>query len=686
MSERTYDFSKRLGVDFSKAKPKGDGTYYAFCPFCHHERKREHLRQREFWFSELTGNYECHNCGKKGRLDCEEYIAYKENLNLQTTKSKPMKTVDKQQGPNLPQNSKSFHQASINPCGQTVRNYLQNVRKISPEAIDSLKIGEDKQWFTKLNREAKCVVFNYYLDDKLVNQKHRAIDTKDFLQTPGCRTVPYNIDAIRSPLDENGKRQPVYIVEGEMDVAAMVSAGFYRTISIPNGAAANINWIDEFWETHFKGVEKYVIAVDTDKPGEQLAERLIERLGPDRCDRMTFGEQCKDANDCLIKFGLETLKDFEIKKKPCPLKDVTFPADIKDVMDRYFKEGAQCGHMTGWEGPSDAKKEDGKEFYGLDDIIQWETKQLCLITGLTGDGKSEFLDELVIRLSMEAEWKAIYYTPENFPIQRHISKLCEKLVGKEFPKAQIDCSSDTYINKEEYEEAYEWITENISYYTPEKDETNVEDLRKNVDYIVQRKGAKILVIDPFNYIDKEVKNEFEVNRRDSQIISDIRNIAIQRNMLVFLVAHPRKPSLDLAGNRRRVSMYDISGTADLVNKADICMVIERSTKNDMTTVYVDKVRNKDFGNRGKCHFLYHPENGRFSSCAEIKGNPNEYDESKKDNFQDYVDECKKYYFDQTNWLRPDEAEAPCTVRRPNQATSPATKPKKPHAIQEDLPF
>ena len=680
MAERTYDFHKRLGVDMSTAKPKLDGTYYAFCPFCHQKRKREHLRQREFWFSELTGSYKCHNCGEKGRLDSEEYLSYVEK-SQQKTKTIAMNNneINTKTKTKLPQDSPSFHSASLNPCGQTVIDYLQNVRGISLEAIHSLKIGEDIQRFSKLNREATCVVFNYFLDDKLVNQKFRAVDMKDFMQTPGCKTIPYNIDAIRSPLDENGKRQPVYIVEGEMDVAAMLTAGFKRCISIPNGAASNLNWINEFWETHFKGVEKYIIAVDTDKPGNQLAERLIERLGPDRCFRMNFDE-FKDANGYLITFGVDDLKRLGENPTPCPMEDATFPADIKDVMDRYFEEGAQKGHTTGWEGPFNPNTKE-QDFLSLDDIIQWETKQLCLITGRTGDGKSEFLDELVIRLSFDAEWKAIFYTPENNPTKRHMAKLCEKLTGKEFPKNNSDryAENSTIMTREEYEQAYRWIADNISYYSPKNDETKVKDLLDKVDHIILRTGAKILVIDPFNYIDKELNSEFELNRRDSQIISEIRNFAIQRDLLVFLVAHPRKVNPDLGGTRRRVEMYDISGTADLVNKADICIVIDRNQKNNMTTVYVDKVRIKDYGDRGKCHFLYNPTNGRFRPCKEIKGDPNDDNPTNPNNSTKYNNEIIGINHDMTNWLGPKtQVGRPISVHRHTQF--------EPQTTEIEIPF
>ena len=80
MEQKDYDFRRRLGVDMSTARlVRGSQTEYtAHCPFCHNERKREHQKDREFWFDTATGNWLCHNCGRSGRLDSEQWIEAQE--------------------------------------------------------------------------------------------------------------------------------------------------------------------------------------------------------------------------------------------------------------------------------------------------------------------------------------------------------------------------------------------------------------------------------------------------------------------------------------------------------------------------------------------------------------------------------------------------------------------------------
>jgi len=88
--------------------------------------------------------------------------------------------------------------------------------------------------------------------------------------------------------------------------------------------------------------------------------------------------------------------------------------------------------------------------------------------------------------------------------------------------------------------------------------------------------------------------------------------AAQHRVLFILVAHPRKVNrANLNGEKRRVEMNDINGSADFGNKADYCLVIDRDDTQRRTTVFVDKVRFKHLGTRGECTLHYDPVSGRY---------------------------------------------------------------------------
>ena len=660
MELRDYDFRRRLGVDMSTARlVRGSQTEYtAQCPFCHNERKREHQKEREFWFDTATGSWLCHNCGRSGRLDSEQWIEAqqkKDGTDIPTGVYKGQSYIDygrvddlepagyrKGQGGSAgagsgngrnngtkqinakaamiqtPQDWKYFHECSTKEPSDAVQAYLWS-RRIDLDTVEELKIGGDRQRIPGTEQEDDCVVFNYYLDGKLVDQKYRFVSQKAFMHSPNCLQVPYNIDSLKCDKDENGQRPPVIIVEGEMDVASVVAAGLERVISIPNGAMSKLDWVETYWTTHFEGVSQYVIAVDMDKPGMDLARRLAERFGPVICKRVDFGPLCKDSNEFLCRFGSLDLRELINDAPMFPLPGVVEPDDLRDEIERVYEMGASSGYETGWKRGWDEEKKTLTPL-SLDDFVTWETKQLALITGRSGDGKSEWLDELVVRLNLRTGWKAAYFTPENSPLYHHETKILEKVIGKRFPqkKRREDIK---YIGPDEFDRGLEYIAENYHYINPQVNDMKIDIILKSADYIVQRYGIKILVLDPYNYIEKEMEREWQLNQWDSQTISKIRDFAVSRDLICFLIAHPRKVyESDKDGNRRRIEMSDISGTADFGNKADYCIVVDRSKDNDMTTVFIDKVRNKDLGDRGICFYIYTKQSGRFLPCEKLPKN------------------------------------------------------------------
>ena len=628
-------------------KTAKDGEYRVFCPFCHHTRKK-HPNERELWINVNSGYYECHHCGIRGRIDTEEFIARNEQWQASAAYRKvklsdmTAKNHKEQPGWKTPRDWKSFHEASLCTPSEVVMDYLTGVRGLTEETVEKLGIGGDKQYFSGIQAEADCVVFNYYLDGGLVCQKMRTVSGKDFLRSPGCRSIPYNIDSLRCDKDEQGRRGRIFITEGEMDVASLTAAGFDRVISIPNGAQAGLDWLEELWDSHFDGVTDYCLAVDNDDAGNSLAARLAERLGPVACSVVRFGEGCKDANEHLLRYGIDSLRETVNGAKPYPLPNVVTQDDLDSEMEAYFSNGADQGMKTGWTGGvSNFDKK--TRFSSLDDIVTWQTKQLCLITGRAGDGKSEFVDELVVRLMMRNDLRCVYFTPENTPLRRHVVKICEKVTSKSFPKRGVEPTFTT-MTREEMDEAREWSRSRICYINSDGGEMKVGDILSAADNVVKRYGVNIMVVDPFNYIEKEIERESQVYQWESKVISEFRRFAVERGLLIFLVAHPRKVyENDKNGERRRIEMYDISGTADFANKADYCFVVDRSRNNGMTTIYVDKVRNKDYGNKGRCYFLYNRNNGRFSPCWRL--------ELRLDEDRPSPDELA-VPFDTTNWLHP----------------------------------
>ena len=192
-------------------------------------------------------------------------------------------------------------------------------------------------------------------------------------------------------------------------------AGRDDVISVPNGAQKNLGWLEDFIETHMENKQRIYIASDTDEKGLVLRAELVRRFGEEKCRIVTYGEGCKDANELLMQQGAEALKKAIAEAQEVPLEGVFTANDVREELELLFEKGLQQGATL--------------DMVELDDLLSVEVGRLMIVTGIPGDGKSEFLDEMAVRFSLKYDWRCAWFSPENFPVTLHHPKLIEKLVG-----------------------------------------------------------------------------------------------------------------------------------------------------------------------------------------------------------------------------------------------------------------
>ena len=609
---------RKLGIKLEDAKRVQDkdgrssNSWRVACPFCHDQRKSTHQKQRELYINLDSGTYHCVHCNREGRMDTDQYLHYLEKRedylndrgNKLGNKGYPASKTPSVSEPH-PMSRTSYKLPIINRSapGQQyadginaqfsaeVLSYLTQKRGIPLEVLHQMHVGEtlDKDPNNK-EKYVHTIVFNYYEQGQLINQKFRTLD-KQFRLTKGAELIPYNIDAILDTDD-------VIITEGEFDTLALITAQLPHAISMPSGAAGGTSWMDRFYDIHFEPKQRIYLATDMDAPGMRAAEDLATRLGPERCYRVIFSPDCKDANDELTKHGAESLRQRVKEAQPLPLKDIKLLPDIEQELDIYYELGPQEGEHTGWINLDNAK-------------ISFGLGQLALITGRTNDGKSEWLDELVLRLMLHTGWHAAYWSPENTQID-HCQKIIEKLCNRQFKHyAQVG------VQPQMYRMCKQWMAENMAWIDLRSSEQKLTKLLEKAQSLVRKMGIKILVVDPFNFIEKENGAYMSENAWDSHVVGTLRDFAMEHNLLVFLVAHPRKVEMQLDGRKRRITMEDISGTADFGNKADYCFCVDRDDEHQIVTVSIDKVRRKMYGSKGKqVYFWYNKNCGRYVPCEQ----------------------------------------------------------------------
>ena len=254
--------------------------------------------------------------------------------------------------------------ASKTTLSDATERWLVETRCIPQSVIAELRITEQEEFMPQFGAKERCVCFNYFEGGQLVNTKFRS-GKKHFKMVQGAELIPYNIDSLIG-------QTSCIIHEGELDAASSIAAGFKGVISVPAGANSNLSWLDRFMETHFEDLEEIIIAVDTDSAGIRLRDELVNRLGAERCRVVAYGPDCKDANEHLVKYGLESLRIAIEQAVEVPLEGIFTAADLHGDLRALFDNGFGPGAETGWEE--------------MDKICTYERRRNIIVTGKIGMG------------------------------------------------------------------------------------------------------------------------------------------------------------------------------------------------------------------------------------------------------------------------------------------------------------
>ncbi len=555
-----------FGIDIPSGR--NSGKIKMICPKCHEQRKNK--RDKSLSVDLDKGVWHCHYCSWSGTIHVGE------------------------RSHDAPK--KEYRRPTPRPITTLSRKLVDwfNSRGISESTLKKMKINEGEHFMPQKGKKMNTVQFNYYLNGELINVKYRT-GQKDFMLESGAELIPYNLDAI------TGESECI-ITEGEMDCLSFVEIGKANCISVPNGANSNLSYLDDFIDGWFEDKETIDIATDTDTKGLQLRDELIRRFGAERCRVITYGDDCKDANEHLQKYGKESLEKCLRDAKEVKVDGVFSLNDYEEELDSIYKNGLKKGFLVGHPN--------------LDALISFETKRLAIVTGIPGSGKSEFIDEMCVRLNILYDFKVGFFSPENMPMEYHAVKLIEKLCGK---KLQAYSNSDENITLDQYSNAKSYYRDNFFHVMPE-DGYTIDNILAKAKYLVRRRGIRIFVLDPFNRIEHEQSSRESETQYISRVLDRMSSFAIQNDILFVLMAHPTKVRKD-NGNGGIPTMYDINGSANFFNKADYGIIVhrERDESKNYTLVRVEKVKFRHLGQPGDATFKFNVINGRYIPWKQSDG-------------------------------------------------------------------
>jgi twinkle protein len=217
--------------------------------------------------------------------------------------------------------TKAYRQPDPRPEGPLPEHVLDwfHARHITDEVLVRNRVDHGRVFMPGLETEVEAVIFPYLRAGELVNRKYRALTEKAFCMDAGCELVLYGLDDI----------DPARLiwVEGELDKLALEVAGYRSVVSVPNGAPAigtkNFDALLRYLAAdhdRLEPVQRHVLALDMDGPGLALEAELARRLGPERCVRVRWPEGCKDANDLLMKHGIDEVQCTSTTRRRTPLR------------------------------------------------------------------------------------------------------------------------------------------------------------------------------------------------------------------------------------------------------------------------------------------------------------------------------------------------------------------------------
>lgn len=436
------------------------------------------------------------------------------------------------------------------------------------------------------------VVFPFTERGAVTKEKYRG-PNKTFWQSTGGRRTFWNADALDDPALETGIL-PLVITEGEIDALSAIECGFPTSVSVPDGAPGvkddespedlqpigddTTGKFEFLWNNRdrLKKVRRFILAVDTDRPGKRLAAELVRRLSASRCYFVEYPAGCKDLNDVLRDFGPEGVTAALNGAKPYPVRGLYRLSDYPDKGDFPV-------FSTGW--------------WTLDQNIKLFPGEFMVVTGIPSHGKSTWVLNLLCNAARLHGWHTALFSPE-MPTVPYLRNKLRRMQGGARP--DVDAFIDEY---------FRFI---------DSDPTGNDDDDFDLDWIidkateaVMRDGIRCLVIDPWNEVEHAKRRDETMTDYIGRGIRSLKRFARQYDVAVIVIAHPTK---DVArdGKSRPVTLYDIEGSAHWFNKCDHGIVVDRpNAYADEATIRISKVRFEGTGEKGEVKMIFDKERSTF---------------------------------------------------------------------------
>lgn len=271
--------------------------------------------------------------------------------------------------------------------------------------------------------------------------------------------------------------------------------------------------------------------------------------------------------------------------------------DVRESLFKYREKGALRGKYIG--------------FPYLDEFYTMSLPGCTDFTGFPQSGKSEFLLEILLNMSLYYGWKHLFWVPDIGSKEEIVAILIHKVSGKTFDKRFPNLITEAEIDRH-----LEWVLHHFRIVIKEDLKAKMTphqfwDLAAEMNHTVDG-GIQTSTIDSW----KDMYHDMAGYGRDDKYLEDAlsyRNaMAEAHNQHHNIVIHPIKTETDKNGMRKPPTPYDLKGGSEWYNNGKCMITVHRvSGEPNAVDIMITKAKPKSVASIGTARMYFDMSIAKF---------------------------------------------------------------------------
>lgn len=216
----------------------------------------------------------------------------------------------------------------------------------------------------------------------------------------------------------------------------------------------------------------------------------------------------------------------------------------------------------------------------LDELLKgFEMGCITIWTGLTNAGKTTVMTMLTKQTIQQGE-KVFYFNGEQTKddFKNNLYKQSVKKGNVRAVRYKNTSIIDWFVKDEVVRKLDEFYKEKLFIYNNKMDRS-IDFLLQAMTEVKNKYGVRVFFLDNFMQIETKSPDEY---REQKNIMEKLRTFALNQDVHIHLVAHPRKTDKF----QTRLTIYDVLGSSNLVNKAyNVVSIIRTDNLDDDNAEY-----------------------------------------------------------------------------------------------------